>query len=124
MTNNLQFINEQQIALNKARDDQDWEALAKALPPRVNFWITQSRLVAQAATDAAEYSSVFDARVYGGEKEKEKAMPHGIQRQGPALSRDSKLLDPANPLTRHIFLSQLTRPLQLAMAPVLLHSSL
>jgi hypothetical protein len=29
-------------------------------------------------------------------------MPHGIQRQGPALSRDSKLFDPANPLTRHI----------------------
>jgi hypothetical protein len=102
MTNKLQFINEQQIALNKARDDQDWEALAKAPPPRVNFWITQSHLVAQAAADAAEYSSVFDVRIYGGEKEKEKAMPHGIQRQGPALSRDSKLFDPANPLTRHI----------------------
>jgi hypothetical protein len=102
MTNKLQFINEQQIALNKARDDQDWEALAKAPPPRVNFWITQSHLVAQAATDAAEFSNVFDVRVYGGEKEKKKGMPHGIQRQGPALSRDSKLFDPANPLTRHI----------------------
>jgi hypothetical protein len=86
MTNKLQFINEQQIALNKARDDQDWEALAKTPPPRVDFWVTQSHLVAQAAIDAAEFSSVFDVRIYGGEKEKEKAMPHGIQRQGPALS--------------------------------------
>jgi hypothetical protein len=103
LTNNLQFINEQQITLNKARDDHDWDALANAPPPpRVNFWITQSHLVSQAAIDAAEFSSVFDVRVYGGEKEKETILPHGIQRQGPALSQDSKLFDPANPLTRHI----------------------
>jgi hypothetical protein len=33
LTNNLQFINEQQITLNKARDDHDWDALANAPPP-------------------------------------------------------------------------------------------
>jgi hypothetical protein len=101
-TDSPQFINEQQIALNKTRDDQDWEALANAPPLRVSFRITQSHLVAQAATDAAEYSSVFDVRVYGGEKEKKNTLPHGIQHQGPALSRDSKLFDFANSLTRHV----------------------
>lgn len=59
-------------------------------------------LIFLAAADAAALSNVFDIRVYGSEKEKEQTMPMGVQRHGPSLKRDDKILDPSKAATRRL----------------------
>jgi hypothetical protein len=79
--------------LQKLRDDEDWDGLAKYPAPRPNLFLTQPHLQQQAALDLANFSPHLTVYIYGGNSEKERSTIGPVRRIRNELTRSSGIFN-------------------------------